>query len=53
MAAGFDARLFAAAVRSKRGDLGLREVATTTGVSAATLSRIEMARSRICRHFSP
>src|ERR1700688_2741618 len=37
----FDARLFAAALRTKRGDLGLREVATVTGVSAATLSRIE------------
>jgi hypothetical protein len=34
----FDTRLFAAAVRTKRGDLGLREVAAATGVSAATLS---------------
>ena len=37
----FDAPLFAAALRTRRGDLGLREVATVTGVSAATLSRVE------------
>ena len=37
----FDARLFAAALRTKRGDRGLRDVATETGVSLSTLSRLE------------
>lgn len=37
----FNVRLFGAALRTRRGDLGLREVATETGVSASTLSRIE------------
>ncbi len=37
----FDTDLFAGALRTKRGDLGLREVASATGVSAATLSRLE------------
>lgn len=37
----FDAHLFAAAVRARRGDLGLRDAAAATGVSAATLSRLE------------
>jgi transcriptional regulator with XRE-family HTH domain len=41
MSTGFDARLFSAALRTRRGERGLREVAAEIGVSASTLSRVE------------
>lgn len=37
----FDSRFFAAILRTRRGEQSLRDVATETGVSIATLSRIE------------
>lgn len=37
----FDSYLFAAALRTRRGERSLRDVAEETGISASTLSRIE------------
>jgi transcriptional regulator with XRE-family HTH domain len=48
----FDPQLFAAAVRNKRGDLSLRDVAARLeNVSASTLSRIEAGEDPSLRTF--
>jgi transcriptional regulator with XRE-family HTH domain len=48
----FDPQLFAAAVRNKRGDLSLRDVAAILdNVSASTLSRIEAGEEPSLRTF--
>ena len=41
MSSYLDVKELAELVRHKRGDRGLREIASTTGISASTISRVE------------
>lgn len=44
MASYLDLEKFAYLVKNKRGSRGLRETATLTGISAATISRVERGK---------
>jgi len=41
MSASLDTQKFSEMIKSKRGKIGLRQLATEIGISASTLSRVE------------